>query len=499
MFNNHRRDKQHVCKVTCIQYGRVLILKKREKCHRLDSRPNCNHSVIGLQKNEKDVKKDDGIDNDKKSTPTKPEKAEDTKKDDDAKEVSKSEDKKENNKDNLAAEKDGKDDKEKKEVKDDKKDKNKDKSDAEDSEKDENAEDEEEEEEDQEDGQDDDEEVKKGKKNSPKKKGAVKNSKDVSKANFLEQNSQVICFQSKNDNDDEDDETGLELGEIPRIDASISRFKNDDLKMLHKLLYKSPIKTPLLKKNIRKFSGFSFKKSSDEYQKKLTSISSFELKQLRVVCEMLDLEKKGSRDELSERILEFLLEPKDSGKPADGGRPRRSAAVKANNRGYSDEEYSSDERSSPRAKRNAGRRTNLKDETSTEESDEDFQPSDESEEEKPRAKRGRTGRRKKDDSEEEEESEGDSDDSDYSDEGPRAKQRKVANNKTKGRGGATRGRRGRPAASPAKRKAPARRGRKKQESSEDEEESEAHEDASSSEDEPLAKKSAKNPTPPTVS
>lgn len=48
---------------------------------------------------------------------------------------------------------------------------------------------------------------------------------------------------------------------------------------------------------------------------------------------MLDLEKKGVKDEIVQRIIDFLLEPKDSGKPVGGGRPKRTAAVRANNRG----------------------------------------------------------------------------------------------------------------------------------------------------------------------
>ena len=126
---------------------------------------------------------------------------------------------------------------------------------------------------------------------------------------------------------------GAPLGEIPRIDASISRFKNDDLKLLHKLLFKSLGKTTMIKKNIKKFNGFDFDRDSEEYSEKVAAAQKFEVKQLKSICEMLDLEKKGTREEIAERIVEFLVEPKDSGKPTGGGRPKRTAAVRANNRG----------------------------------------------------------------------------------------------------------------------------------------------------------------------
>lgn len=191
--------------------------------------------------------------------------------------------------------------------------------------------------------------------------------------------------------------SGTPLGEIPRIDASISRFRNEDLRLLHRLLFKTPGKTTVIKRNVKKFNGFDFKKDSDEYAKKIAAAHKFEVKQLKSICEMLDLEKKGSKDEIIERIVEFLIEPKDSGKPVGGGRPKRTAAVRASTRDYSShEDYSSDERQTTRARRHKGKRTNLKDESSSE-SDEDFNPSEGSEEEEraPRVKASQRNKRKK--------------------------------------------------------------------------------------------------------
>lgn len=104
---------------------------------------------------------------------------------------------------------------------------------------------------------------------------------------------------------------------------------------MHKLLYKEPGKTNLIKKNIRKFDGFEFTKDSDEFSKKIKDILKFESKQLKVICEMLDLPKTEVDEDNANKILEFLLEPKDSGKVVGGGRPKRTAAVRANNRGMS--------------------------------------------------------------------------------------------------------------------------------------------------------------------
>lgn len=42
------------------------------------------------------------------------------------------------------------------------------------------------------------------------------------------------------------------------------------------------------------------------------------------MCEVLDLERKGVRDEIAERILDFCLCPKDSGKGIPASKKRKS-------------------------------------------------------------------------------------------------------------------------------------------------------------------------------
>ncbi|CAG9764007.1 unnamed protein product [Ceutorhynchus assimilis] len=301
---------------------------------------------------------------------------------------------------------------------------------------------------------------------------------------------------------------GTPLGEIPRVEASINRYKSDELKFLHKLLFKGQATKAMFKKNIRKFNGFSFEKDSDEYKKKIDVLKKSEVKVLKTTCEILDLQKTGNRDEISERVMEFLMEPKDSGKPVGGtGRPKRASAVRANNRGLiqtlsvgysSHDDYSSDDKQASRSRRDkVGKRANLKEDSS---SDEEFKPGDASDasDEKPRAvgKRKR-GRPKKGSSEEEElASSLSGGSSDESDDAPKSKRRKsvTKNSKAKPK---TPSRRGRPAKAAPPRSA-AKRGRKpKNVSSEDEEEDEKMEEGSSSEDEPLVKKKAKASEPPT--
>ncbi|XP_061551829.1 protein DEK [Phycodurus eques] len=110
---------------------------------------------------------------------------------------------------------------------------------------------------------------------------------------------------------------GDKLGDIPRTNFHIGKLKPEDLKPLHAILFERPGKTASIKKNLRLFNGFPFHAGSDRYLKKrdkLLKNSHFTNNKLKLLCGILDLEKKGTRAELVERIVTFLLAPKDNGK-----------------------------------------------------------------------------------------------------------------------------------------------------------------------------------------
>lgn len=110
---------------------------------------------------------------------------------------------------------------------------------------------------------------------------------------------------------------GEKLGDIPRTCHQLMKIKPADLKPLHSILFERPGKLSLIKKNIRQFNGFSFDADSEQFTKKrdkLLKNSHFTNTKLKVVCRVLDLEKKGTHSDLVDRIMAFLLSPKSSGK-----------------------------------------------------------------------------------------------------------------------------------------------------------------------------------------
>ncbi|KAK5861665.1 hypothetical protein PBY51_017123 [Eleginops maclovinus] len=123
------------------------------------------------------------------------------------------------------------------------------------------------------------------------------------------------------------DGSGDKLGDIPRTCFQITKMKTADLKPLHAILFDRPGKMAILKKNLRLFNGFPFAADSEEFTKKrekLLKNSNFTNTKLKVVCKVLDLEKKGTHSDLVDRILTFLIEPKNSGKRLPVKKKRKS-------------------------------------------------------------------------------------------------------------------------------------------------------------------------------
>lgn len=73
----------------------------------------------------------------------------------------------------------------------------------------------------------------------------------------------------------------------------------------------------MVKKNLRQFDGFDFEIGSSEYKKRIESTQKLELAKLKAVCEGLQLDKKGPKDAICQRICEFLIAPQKIDAPTD--------------------------------------------------------------------------------------------------------------------------------------------------------------------------------------
>ncbi|KAM9782552.1 protein DEK [Neosynchiropus ocellatus] len=111
--------------------------------------------------------------------------------------------------------------------------------------------------------------------------------------------------------------SGEKLGDIPRTNYQITKMKPADLKTLHSILFDRPGQSATIKKTLRLFNGFGFDEKSEQFSKKrekLLKSSNLTNSKLKVVCSVLDLEKKGTHSDLVDRILTYLVSPRNSGK-----------------------------------------------------------------------------------------------------------------------------------------------------------------------------------------
>ncbi|XP_010426369.1 PREDICTED: protein DEK [Camelina sativa] len=109
---------------------------------------------------------------------------------------------------------------------------------------------------------------------------------------------------------------GTRLKEIPNVAYKLSKRKPDDnLFLLHTILYGKKGKAQTLKKNIGQFSGFVWSEQEEEKQRARTKekLDKFNKEKLIDLCDVLDIPNNKSnvkKDELAVKVLEFLVHPK---------------------------------------------------------------------------------------------------------------------------------------------------------------------------------------------
>ncbi|KAM5157930.1 protein DEK [Mantella aurantiaca] len=163
---------------------------------------------------------------------------------------------------------------------------------------------------------------------------------------------------------------GQKLHDIERIYFFLKKKKCEELRLLHRLLFNRPGTVNLVKKNIGQFNGFSFEAGSDQHKKKEDMLKKFKKSDLKNICGILDLEKSGANVELVSRIMNFLLEPKSTGKSLPKSKSKTPKGSKK------------ERSSSSSARKSKNRKSNviLTDESSSEDEKKDKESSEEEKE-----------------------------------------------------------------------------------------------------------------------
>lgn len=123
---------------------------------------------------------------------------------------------------------------------------------------------------------------------------------------------------------------GKKLGDIPYVKHMVDKTLSDDLKPMHRLLFFRQGKSTMVKKTVRTFCGYPFEKDSKHYEKVDNMLDKLLMVNIRMICGVLGLEKNGDKAVVKERLMEFLMEPKDLEKPIPGKKtkPKKTPSKK---------------------------------------------------------------------------------------------------------------------------------------------------------------------------
>ncbi|CAF1143635.1 unnamed protein product [Adineta ricciae] len=108
---------------------------------------------------------------------------------------------------------------------------------------------------------------------------------------------------------------GKPLGDIEYINHQITHATTDALSPMRGICFGRRGSKANMRESLREFNGFEFDKESDEYHRHLTSLTKWKKDQLQSTLDILGLPVTGQNDEQAERILTFLMNPIDEGKP----------------------------------------------------------------------------------------------------------------------------------------------------------------------------------------
>ncbi|XP_066940412.1 protein DEK isoform X2 [Macrobrachium rosenbergii] len=149
--------------------------------------------------------------------------------------------------------------------------------------------------------------------------------------------------------------SGTPLGDIPFIDFMLKKTHQDELKILHRVAYGRPGSGAEIKKNLRKFNGFAFTKEDRKFEAKALSLEKVTKPEIMKILKVLGMEVGGSKGDVIDRLLDFMLLPQDMEKKPPKikvlqvskarGRPKKDPNQSQNTstESYSEDEGGSDE------------------------------------------------------------------------------------------------------------------------------------------------------------
>merc|ERR1712228_1152924 len=122
---------------------------------------------------------------------------------------------------------------------------------------------------------------------------------------------------------------GLPLGEIPNVNQALASVNSADpvLRKFHGIIYPGQrCRKFTMKRNIRQFKGFDEDADKDELTEIVhTKFMKMDLKMTKLMSDILNLSRVGTKEELISHIVEFCFNPQPTGNPfiKPGQKPKK--------------------------------------------------------------------------------------------------------------------------------------------------------------------------------
>lgn len=97
------------------------------------------------------------------------------------------------------------------------------------------------------------------------------------------------------------------LGSIDKIGQNLTNAKLKTIQALHAIAFGREGRPHVVRKSVRKFTGFGLDKASAEYDEKVNRVKDdLPLNDVIAVCHVLNLDHGGDQDELINRVCSFM-------------------------------------------------------------------------------------------------------------------------------------------------------------------------------------------------
>ncbi|KAK6731543.1 hypothetical protein RB195_007788 [Necator americanus] len=105
---------------------------------------------------------------------------------------------------------------------------------------------------------------------------------------------------------------GVPLGEIAYIDDQLKKHSADELQVMHRLIYGHIGKASIIRREIRKFTGFAFAEDTPEFKHKVAFLQKLTMDQLKILKKILGLQSgANTKEALVTTIMVFMMKTVD--------------------------------------------------------------------------------------------------------------------------------------------------------------------------------------------